>query len=81
MIVTCVSCGLRLFVLRSDICRRCRAPLARQYSSSTWLTIAFLVAGEISYLCPSVRRSAHCVSARAGPKYSWHDPLMSNAAT
>jgi DNA-binding XRE family transcriptional regulator len=27
MIVTCVSCGLRQFVLHSDICRRCRAPL------------------------------------------------------
>ncbi len=27
MIVTCVSCGLRQFVLRSDLCRRSSAPL------------------------------------------------------
>ena len=27
MILTCVSCGLRQFVLNSDLCRRCRAPL------------------------------------------------------
>jgi len=27
MILTCVSCGLRQFVLRSDLCRRCRAQL------------------------------------------------------
>ena len=27
MIMTCVSCGLRQFVLPSDCCRRCRAPL------------------------------------------------------
>jgi ribosome-binding protein aMBF1 (putative translation factor) len=27
MIMTCVSCGLRQFVLHSDLCRRCRAPL------------------------------------------------------
>jgi len=27
MILTCVSCGLRQFVLHSDICRKCRAPL------------------------------------------------------
>lgn len=27
MILTCVSCGLRQFVLHSDLCRRCRAPL------------------------------------------------------
>jgi DNA-binding XRE family transcriptional regulator len=27
MILTCVSYGLRQFVLRSDLCRRCRAPL------------------------------------------------------
>lgn len=27
MIYTCASCGLRQFVLNSDLCRRCRAPL------------------------------------------------------
>jgi DNA-binding XRE family transcriptional regulator len=27
MILTCVSCGLRQYVLHSDLCRRCRAPL------------------------------------------------------
>jgi DNA-binding XRE family transcriptional regulator len=27
MIMTCVSCGLRQFVLHSDLCRRCHAPL------------------------------------------------------
>jgi hypothetical protein len=27
MILTCVSCGLRQFVLHSDLCRRCHAPL------------------------------------------------------
>jgi len=27
MIMTCVSCGLRQFVLHTDLCRRCRAPL------------------------------------------------------
>ena len=27
MIFTCASCGLRQFVLQSDLCRRCRAPL------------------------------------------------------
>lgn len=27
MILTCISCGLRQFVLSSDLCRRCRAPL------------------------------------------------------
>jgi DNA-binding XRE family transcriptional regulator len=27
MIFACISCGLRQFVLSSDICRRCRAPL------------------------------------------------------
>lgn len=27
MLSTCVSCGLRQFVLHSDLCRRCRAPL------------------------------------------------------
>ena len=27
MIMTCISCGLRQFVLHTDLCRRCRAPL------------------------------------------------------
>jgi len=27
MIFTCMSCGLRQYVLHSDHCRRCRAPL------------------------------------------------------
>jgi DNA-binding XRE family transcriptional regulator len=27
MILTCDSCGLRQFVLHSDLCRRCRTPL------------------------------------------------------
>ena len=27
MIFTCISCGLRQYVLHSDHCRRCRAPL------------------------------------------------------
>ena len=31
MIFTCVSCGLRQFVLHSDLCRRCRAPLGSTF--------------------------------------------------
>ncbi len=31
MIFTCVSCGLRQFVLHSDLCRRCHAPLNSRF--------------------------------------------------
>ena len=68
------------YVLHSDHCRRCRAPLG-SCIFELWPTIASYPADETSYRCPLARPSARCVSAREGQKSSLHDPPMSNAVT